>query len=388
MQDVATEKMTASESHRVPTYARLALLLFGLSVVLVGFSAWVWLGTEAANAYRRGPSPLTAEWQADGEGAWIADPYIGKKLRCDVDATDANELGRSFNYRAVRIGLDACFRDDGISGPVFAVAVGDSFTFGHKVALEDVWTERLEKSLGAEVVNMGLSGGAPTQYLRNFERHGAALKPRLVIMTLFVNDWLDDAMFHAWWEARQSLGQQVDFPRSNAVYDAIRKNAYRLPPDWALPPLGSSVDCEIDGELYQFDASAYAAQDPRSPTIDVGKRHTEQAIIGLRDAATLEEAGLVVVVIPAKEHVYHDRVTKLIPYAREMPADTFCREISDWCRANDIPCLDMLPVLRRDVAAGGRPYFPRDGHFREEGNHQLARELDRFLREADLAPPN
>lgn len=386
--DPSTASAPKTTAPGAPISARLLLTLFTLSLVFAGFSAWVWLSADTAALYRRGYTPLTAEWQTDGEGAWVADPYIGKKLRCDLDARESNELGREFTYRAVAISPDACFRDDGINGPVFAVAVGDSFTFGHKVALEDVWTERLEKAIGADVVNLGLSGGAPTQYLRNYVRHGAPLKPRLVIMTLFVNDWLDDAMFHAWWQTRQTYGEQVDFPRSNAIYEGIRKNAYRLPPDWAQPALGGGIDLEIEGETYHFDASAYAAQDPRSPTIAEGKRRTEQAIIDLRAAAVADGATLVCVVIPAKEHVYHDRLMSVLPYARELPADTFCREITEWCRKHDIACLDMLPILRRDVAAGGRPYFPRDGHFREQGNHLLARELERCLRELQLIQPN
>lgn len=370
---------------RPPAYAKMAFVVFGLSVALAGFSAYVWLRGGGREAFRRGYVPLTAEWQS--EGAWTADPYIGKTLRPDVNVNDTNELGRPYNYRSAPIGRDGvCFRDQAIGKQVYAVAVGDSFTFGHKVDREHVWTERLEKSIGAGVVNMGLSGGAPTQYLRNFEVHGEPLAPKLVIMTTFVNDWLDEACFQTWWAQRQVLGGQVDFPRSNAIYDAVRKNGYRLPDRWEQPDLGGSVDVEIDGELYQFDASAYAAQDTRSPTIEMGKRHEEQAILALKARASAIGAKLVVVVIPAKEHVYHARVAAAIPYAQRMRPDTFCTEIGTWCRKHDITCLDMLPNLTAHAEAGGKPYFPRDGHFREEGNHFLAETLEHFLRQEGLLP--
>lgn len=362
---------------RAPLYAKIALLLFALSLVALTAAGWLWYH-GGDDAFRRGYTPLTAEWQI--KGAWIAHPIIGKMLRCDVSVSDTNELGRPFAYKAVRIEPGGgCFRDDGVNGEVFAVAVGDSFTFGHKVALEKAWTELLESSLKMDVVNMGLSGGSPSQALRIFEIYGAPLNPKVVIFTTFVNDWLDEACFQAWWAQRQVLGGQVDYPQSDAIYNAVRQNAYRLPDDWRQPPLGGSADCDIDGESYRFDGAAYAEQDTRSPTIDKGRRQSEKAIVELRNRANQIGARLIVVAIPAKEYVYHDRVIKIIPYAVDMPADTFCTMTADWCRKNGIECIDMLPVLRKRVAAGEKPYFPRDGHLREEGNAMLAEEVGRVL---------
>lgn len=367
-----------------PLLAKLSLLVFSVSIVLLALSVWLWYhGGE--DAFRRGYSPLTAEWQ--GKGAWIAHPVVGKILRCDVDATDTNELGMPFSYKAVKIGPpEGCFRDDGIDGEVFAVAVGDSFTFGHKVALENVWTELLEKELGADVVNMGLSGGAPSQAQRNFELFGKPLKPKVVIFTTFVNDWLDEACFQAWWSQRQILGGQVDYPRSEAIYDAVRENAYRLPEAWQQPALGGSVDCKIDGETYQFDASAYAAQDTRSPTIAEGQRNSAKAMALLRDICAEIGANLIVVIIPAKEFVYHDRASRILPYAADRPADTFCNETADWCKRNGVAHLDMLPILRKRVADGAKPYFPRDGHFREEGNRDLTTEIRSYMESKGYLP--
>lgn len=102
---------------------------------------------------------------------------------------------------------------------------------------------------------MGLSGGSPSQALRIFEIFGTPQKPKVVIYTTFVNDWLDEACFQAWWAQRQVLGGQVDYPHSDAVYNAVRQNAYRLPDDWRQPPLGGSADCDIGGESYRFDGA-------------------------------------------------------------------------------------------------------------------------------------
>lgn len=374
-----------SVAHRGPLYARLALGLVSMSLVLFGFSAWVWLRPEGDDEYRRGYSSLTAEWRSDDY--WVADPYIGRTMRCGVVTAQTNELGRAFIYKSEPIGAEgACFRDHPLDGPVFAVAVGDSFVFGHKVALEAVWTERLEAAIGRNVLNLGISASAPTQYLRCFEIHGASHRPHVVIMATFVNDWIDEACFQAWWAARQTLGPQIDFPRSNAIFEAVRKNAYRLPPDWQHPPLGGTAECEINGEVYVFDADAYAAQDTRSTILAEGKASAERSIVALRDATVGIGAKLIVVTIPAKAFVYHDRAAALLPYARKMPSDTFCNEVASWCKKNEIICLDMLPVFRERAAAGERPFFPRDSHLREEGNQILADEIYRVMKENGLLP--
>lgn len=369
-------------SARPPAYARIALILFGLSLAFCVFSAWAWLSGRT-QAFHRGYSPFTAEWKT--HQLWIGDPYIGRVFRCDVDERGENELGRPYAYFARPIGESGlCFRSGAVDGPVFAVAVGDSFTFGHQVEFSSVWTEQLGRAINRGVVNLGVAMSSPTQYLRVFERVGAPLKPKVVIMTTYVNDWLDEACVQAWWSLRQTLGEQVDFPRSEAISETIRKNAYRVPPHWNLPPLDAVVSCDIGGQIYYFDASAFAAQDTLSPTIAAGRRSSEGAILALRDAVRGIGARFLVVVIPAKEQVYHEHVARLIPYARAAPQDVFCAATAEWCRKHDIDVIDMLPILRARAAAGEHPYFPRDGHFREEGNALLAEILVEHLRRLGL----
>lgn len=51
-------------------------------------------------------------------------------------------------------------------GEKFRVAVlGDSFTWGIGVADDERYSERIEEALGIEVLNFGVSGYAPVQYL-------------------------------------------------------------------------------------------------------------------------------------------------------------------------------------------------------------------------------
>ncbi|MBK8266852.1 MAG: SGNH/GDSL hydrolase family protein [Planctomycetes bacterium] len=198
-------------AQRTPPYALIALVLFGLSLGALGVSAWLVLKPAPETGFRRGYTPLTNETNLPK--VWLPDPDLEHRLGPGVDFTFKNEDGISVNYRSVPVGANGvCFRDDGINGEVFAIAVGDSFTFGHDSPLEECWVERLEKSLGADVVNLGVTNVyGSTQIQRTLEIHGMQYKPRLIIWAAFTNDWCEDTIFLSWEKIARPLKGQLIF---------------------------------------------------------------------------------------------------------------------------------------------------------------------------------
>ena len=81
------------------------------------------------------------------------------------------------------------------AGGLRVVAIGDSFTFGAGVQMEDCWPEVLERMLdnahdeAVEVINAGLaSGHEPSEYASWLARDGLRLQPDAVIVGLCLND--------------------------------------------------------------------------------------------------------------------------------------------------------------------------------------------------------
>jgi lysophospholipase L1-like esterase len=76
------------------------------------------------------------------------------------------------------------------------VALGDSFTFGFGVREDQAWPARLAAALNhrlhgtprVEVVNLGVPGTGPRDYLWHLAHTGLALEPDMVVVGLFAND--------------------------------------------------------------------------------------------------------------------------------------------------------------------------------------------------------
>src|SRR4030095_5494373 len=82
-------------------------------------------------------------------------------------------------------------------GTVRIVALGDSFTQGFGVAEDQAWPRRLEALLNAqdarphEVVNLGVPGANPRDYLSHLRDPGLAYEPDVVLVTVMANDVQD-----------------------------------------------------------------------------------------------------------------------------------------------------------------------------------------------------
>jgi hypothetical protein len=135
------------------------------------------------------PAEIRNVMQATPGGFGVSHPYIGHLHKPNASIALA---GRDF---AVLHHTDARGVRNRWPWPERAdiVVVGDSLVFGYGVADHEAWPARLASAIpGAQIVNLGLIGAGPQQYLRVFETFGLPLRPRLVVVGLFPqNDFWD-----------------------------------------------------------------------------------------------------------------------------------------------------------------------------------------------------
>jgi len=167
------------------------------------------------------------------------------------------------------------FREPRLPGPkppgtLRIVALGDSFTQGFGVDAGASWPSRLERLLDArdpghrhEVVNLGIPGTSPRDYLEYLRDPGLAYDPDLVIVCVMGNDVQDVRL-------QRDLG--VAFG-ADALRDAQRevadvRPAWRRLPERVLPTLVPLVSARLAAlRAGPHPAEASAAHAPSGPPV-------------------------------------------------------------------------------------------------------------------------
>jgi hypothetical protein len=246
------------------------------------------------------------------------------------------------------------------------VALGDSMAFG-VVPYASNYLTLLEGGLGpdAEVINMGVPGTTPSDYLSVLVNEGVAFAPDLVLVSVFVaNDfevprrqwhersYLATATYFFWTLLTAGAPPETVFQASGPVYDDT------------LPSFSPERYLEIAVDrAWVYDAAA---------DLDTGLAAAVDALTGIRDIAARAGAGTLVLILPDEAQVnaaFGARVAgaygALLDFARPS------RELAVALDTAGIPHFDLTPAFV-EAGATTRLYKPRDTHWNLAGNRLAA----------------
>jgi hypothetical protein len=285
---------------------------------------------------------------------------------------------REFTYR-VKPGLklgQAGFRGNPPQSPVWGIALGDSFTFGMGVEHDSTWVTQLAKLTRKEIVNLGVPGWGPQQYTRALERFGVALKPKVVLYTLYRND-LQDALLFDQWSRKPPYRQSIDtFLRLNSiVFNFVRFLAGTITPGTERIVL-ENYALEFNSKMLKH--GLVADRIAFTSAWSIIEREISLAI----DYSHAINAIFVLLYLPPKEEVYwefiKEREIDLGSYDHDI--DILRSHVVDFCKLREISCLDLTPAFRLKAANGMKLYYSDDSHWKEAGNRLAAEEIYRFIR--------
>lgn len=278
------------------------------------------------------------------------------------------------------------------------VAVGDSLTFGQGVQDDEAWPFLVAQNMACRVVNLGLIGAGPTQYLRIFETYGLRLRPKVLLVGVFArNDFWDTDAFHRWLES--GLGGNFMVWRGSGQPPPVRFSIRdprdtldRVVRSLLVPAMRRSYTLTLvralqggtEGETAGA-AQAYTFADGRrvllferdfldkTLTSRPGRRPFRlvlESLQAIHALAAEEGARTLVVLLPGKEEVY-------LPLLGRTPPDptSALRSALDERR---IEYLDLAPAFR--ARAEAEPlFFEVDGHPNRTGYALIAAEIQRYL---------
>ena len=285
-----------------------------------------------------------------------------------------------------------------VPGVPRAATIGDSFSVGvvpHRLHFTTVAERRLGRG---EVCNLGSIGLAPDGYLQLLVTDALPLQPDVVIVDLFVgNDlrldtprrppsdgleaWLDaDRLLlltiprRLFRVAREQEGDLGALPGPTA-----RADAASVAP-WLADPLLEPPSFTEEGFARLERRRAREACLPDEPP---DWEALFACLLEMRRACGTTPFG--VMLIPDEFQV-EDATWELArdcPHGERFDRDRPQRVLTAWLAEQGIPCLDLLPALRRvlPMADGRRHlYHLRDTHFNARGNEVAGNELASFLR--------
>jgi SGNH hydrolase-like domain, acetyltransferase AlgX len=336
------------------------------------------------------PMPIFARDESSVESALAMYQYPPGTVR------DGFPMNRSGHYD-----------EEFVPGERNVVSIGDSFSIGivpHQFHFTTVCERELE---GVEVYNLGRAGIGPGGYLWFLEHEGLAWKPDLIVINLFAGNDMEESK--RWNNSRSLIRSLCD--RHNVLTFQVPKRLWRMLREEQVQPTSGSgrrrpADTReirdprklrammpwIDDPILErptLSEDAFARiEAERANQIQGSQKHgTYQKLFDVLETIHEVAAGvpLVVMLIPDQfqvdEDVWRSVTTRV---ATTLDRDQPQKRITDFLKSRGIPCLDLLPVLRRvePLADGHRHlYHLRDTHFNVRGNRVAGEALAGFLRD-------
>ena len=359
------------------TARRLLTLVYALVVMELG--AWVALSLLPAGlaGLQRAVSA-----QARSEQLMQADAFLGYHLKPGVEMVYRSEGGQ-VRVRTTSYGLgDIGFRDLGMKPPFDIVAFGNSFTYCDDISPEGCWLRLLGDTTGLSVGDLGVSGYSTLAQARLLERYGPPLRPRVVLVTVFANDFRNNEQFDRWLRSGSD-----DFPRwlaqkrrKGPVGDTLARHSVVLRIFLAARRASSrQMEKYKDGTLdlaFSFDPwwiklTKHAEDSP-------GFRLMQQALLAMEAQAEQMGAQLVVLLLPTKEEVYWDIARQYVK--EDVDIDHPRAVVRAFCEKKGLKFCDFTDGLRAEARKGRQLYLRVSGHWNEAGHAFMAAATERCLR--------
>ncbi len=328
---------------------------------------------------------LRVYWQAGSQRWYIPHPYIGHLHLPEALASS----------KTARPGLELMAEHDlwGFRNhwpwpkQVDILAVGDSLTYSQMVDDNQAWTNLLAQRLShSPVLNLGLIGAAPQQYLRIYETFGVNLAPKVLLVGIFLeNDLWGAKEFDSW----RKVGGKEPFPEygSKGPTSGIRSWVGRKMKGLYLSALlhdfresyragrllsGKTMTLSTGGQIQLVPSlltqMATYAQSGRPEFMLV-----LETIEKINALARKNHTKCLILFFPSKEEVY-------LPLLGDNAADlseAFIPEL----KKREIPYLDLGPFFRQNATAGKQLFFEVDGHPNVLGYALIAEIVFQHLKE-------
>ena len=355
---------------------KIALGCLGIFLALALCEGLVWLAPQRLLPARLREISKRMELYRSTDGMYVADPELLFKIRPHTDTMVDHPDYHVRIKTNLNLG-DIGFRGGSLGGPAWAVAVGDSFTFGVGMDQQNTWVAILAQALGKDIINLGIPSQGPPQYTRILKRYGLPLHPRVVFYGFYYNDLNSANRFNRFQRNRLPVSRYLR--QYSILYNLIHESRPQAAAEEGEPASGDGAQLNIVAE----DVRRSLARQNRNfeQRWKLTAKEIDDAIQASKDA----QVEMVMLYLPSRWEVYWEQLKAQQQLADELDIDRLRRTVEEYCGQRKLTCFDLTAVLKREAQQGKQLYFPIDGHWNQAGNRIVAEALQKFLAGKGLA---
>ena len=274
------------------------------------------------------------------------------------------------------------FRNDEDMERAEVVVVGDSYVESPMLPKSALLTTAMEKSLGAPVVNLGISGYGPEQELIVLKRYALKLQPKTIVWMFFEgNDLLQ--------LDPEEQDTEIALADPGARYDkywmrSLTRNLLVLSKSAARGCVPHQTYLQYRGAFQeaggkQTEMFFWEKPIPLKATDRLRLERFQAILTEAHELCRQQGIRLVVAFAPVSYRVHQGLANfePLTPELKEWPLNNLPDELAHLLRAisPDIDFLDLTHPLRAAAASGVLTYLPDDTHWTAHGQRVAGQAL-------------
>lgn len=281
------------------------------------------------------------------------------------------------------------------AGVTRALVMGDSFTFGNAVEVEQTFPAVAGAALGQgggwEVINAGVSAWGPQNALAYLETEGASIRASCLVYAFYEGNDVMDAYVHPIYELKEGkLAPRGKPPGPKGRNEKIR-DLMRAIPAYDLLLEHSQLfnltrQVFVQKAVHQVRAKEVQrgeAEHEEKPSPELfQKMLTETLATFDRLSALARErfGGFAILMIPFREAVLRGADAPMPPERTpEWVGVRSHQAVLAWAREHGVPVVDAWEKMPADPAQIRALYFPQDFHMGVAGNRFLGEALSARL---------
>jgi hypothetical protein len=371
-------------------------------LVLLGFFLGLVLMEVAVRVYLKLTEPISDK--ACREKDELLHHALKPLSRCRSRTTEWD-----IKFEVNSLGLrDYEYQENKPDGSYRILMLGDSFTEGYGVELDETFSKLLEKKLNTaldgkiEVINAGVSGYSPILELLYLKNKGLELKPDLVILNYTMTDYYDD------WQYKNQL---LPSKKKEVEWEAEKMYTEVIPQTTWLPFIPTSLKWWLHQHLVSYDFISLRLKKIFNPEVykenikefEKGDILTDQFAITREEITSEDYQKLIsntqdylleIRNLLAENNI--DFILSIIPYGHQVNQQEWSQgrnywqfeknklysskcigDLEAWAKDNNIAVLDLLNVYQKPSTQLN--YFPIDGHWNKKGHIIAAEEMYKSL---------